>query len=375
MWDAVREMIDPRTPPTWAEHHHETLTYAGLHAMPQHAVVGLLLGDTDASDPLDGLLKRDAFQRACVDLARRSGNAVSGRIGSHGVALLFANATRAKLVDVAHKAAVTARRFGLALHAGISLPEAPAVLSTRYETALHAAEKALSERLAIVFGEPRPERSARRVRVLRDQLAHGAGESPGVLSPRFDQYIESVVVHCGYRIEPVRAQLEIGLQKLVEPLLQTGALDERAFDDMCIALENSANDASTVSAVSGLYRRLVSDIASVLLSPIRARQQRGIEGGLRFIREHLSEPLSLARVARASGFASGYFSKLFRREQNVPFESYVRQLRIERAKQMLADTTLSVERVRRLSGFQTRSLFFRAFHESTGVTPQAFRRH
>jgi transcriptional regulator GlxA family with amidase domain len=58
----------------------------------------------------------------------------------------------------------------------------------------------------------------------------------------------------------------------------------------------------------------------------------------------------------------------------VAFERYVRQLRIKRAEQMLTDTTLSVERVRRLSGFQTRSLFFRAFRESSGMTPQGFRR-
>ena len=74
-----------------------------------------------------------------------------------------------------------------------------------------------------------------------------------------------------------------------------------------------------------------------------------------------------------AGFAPGYFSKLFKRDEGVTFERYLRALRVERARQMLYATRLSVERVRQLAGFRTRSYFNRVFRQSFGTTPIAYR--
>jgi transcriptional regulator GlxA family with amidase domain len=74
-----------------------------------------------------------------------------------------------------------------------------------------------------------------------------------------------------------------------------------------------------------------------------------------------------------AGFSPNHFSRLFRASEKVPFEHYVRALRVERAKQMLSRTTLSVERIAQLSGFATGPYFQRVFKEVAGTTPGAFR--
>jgi len=174
-------------------------------------------------------------------------------------------------------------------------------------------------------------------------------------------------------LESTRAHLEAGLERLAEPLLATGALDQRSFDDLYASVERVAEDAPTVTELVAPYRRLVSDIESALQSSTSARQNRSTRRALSFIREHLSEPLRLAQVARVAGFAPGYFSKLFKREEGVTFEDHVRQVRVARAKQMLTSTSLSVERVGKLSGFAGRSHFQRVFKEAVGSTPLAYR--
>ena len=92
------------------------------------------------------------------------------------------------------------------------------------------------------------------------------------------------------------------------------------------------------------------------------------------MREHLAERLTLARVARIAGFAPGYFSTLLSRTEHATFRNYLSTLRLARAKQMLVATILSVERVGQLCGFPTRSRFHRAFRQSTGLTPDRYRK-
>ena len=68
---------------------------------------------------------------------------------------------------------------------------------------------------------------------------------------------------------------------------------------------------------------------------------------LSFIREHLGEALTLERVARAAGFAPKYFSQLFHQSEGMSYATYLRDLRLARAKEMLKLSRLSVDRVAR----------------------------
>ena len=36
------------------------------------------------------------------------------------------------------------------------------------------------------------------------------GENATLLAPRFERYIQAVLLHCSYRLEPVRAELAAG---------------------------------------------------------------------------------------------------------------------------------------------------------------------
>jgi len=107
--------------------------------------------------------------------------------------------------------------------------------------------------------------------------------------------------------------------------------------------------------------------------PVVARQDRGTKRARAFMDEHFSEPLTLAKVARVAGFAPDYFSKLWKREEGTTFELYLQSLRVERGKQMLRGTSLSVEGIRKLCGFRTRNYFHQVFKAKVGVTPTRYR--
>ncbi|HEV8246979.1 MAG TPA: AraC family transcriptional regulator [Polyangiaceae bacterium] len=377
MWDSARDMVSERNSVGWATDRARLLR-SELNRMPEHVVVGLVRSEQEPNDPVDELLRREAFQRACTSLARKLGNVVCGQVGDHGVAFLVNHAgsgarARTKLVDVATRASALARRFGLSLRSGISQKSGQASLPACFRAALEAAEMGLTRDQSIVMAEPRGEPSFWDLKKLRMQLRESLREEPGLMAPRFDRYIEAVLQHSGYRSEPVRTELDAGLEWIAEPLLATGALDQKSFQDLCTRLERAAAEATTVKALVLLYRQCISDIERAIRYPTTARRHRGIDRAVLFMREHSSEPLTLAQVARAAGFAPDYFSRIFRRTQGVTFEHFLQQLRVAQSKQMLRETTLGLDGISKLSGFANRIYFHKVFKDSVGMTPIEYR--
>src|SRR5258708_37256348 len=123
VWEVARPLVDESTSRIWSSQHSiNQLHDLGIQKSPDHVSVGLLVSREGDSDPVENVLKRDAFQRACVELGRTAGNVLSGRIGDHGVTLLSAaqgseERSRRKIVDLPERAAVLApQRFGLNVH-------------------------------------------------------------------------------------------------------------------------------------------------------------------------------------------------------------------------------------------------------------------
>ena len=378
-WDAVRSMIDERTSRLWSR---PALTNAlrrlGLASAADQALVGLLVRKREI-DPVDEVLGHDAFQRACVGLARNTDKAICGQVGDHGVVFVSGQAgtsqrRRQRLLDLGDKAATLAESYGFRLHLGLSSLPASATLSEHYQAALEGAESALSQGVRIAQVKPGAARALPALSELRQRLASSVEERAGVLSARFDRYLEAVALHSGHRLDPARVHLEAGFERMAETLLADGTLEHKSFDDMRVALQQASSEARTVTELFAAYRRAVADIIEAVERPVPAHRDRSLRRALGYIAKHYSEPLSLTTVARVAGFAPNYFSILFKRREKTTFESYVRRLRIERAKHLLATTDFHAARVAQLSGLGTRQYMARVFQQSVGMTPRECRR-
>ncbi|HEV8245999.1 MAG TPA: hypothetical protein VGP93_09535, partial [Polyangiaceae bacterium] len=89
MWAAARSMVNERKIRAWTTRDSQDgLTALGLARKPQHAIVGLVVGREEEAEPVDELLRRQAFQRACTVLARKQSGVISGQVGDRGVVFL-----------------------------------------------------------------------------------------------------------------------------------------------------------------------------------------------------------------------------------------------------------------------------------------------
>ena len=277
MWEAVRMMVDPVTARIWASSYClPRRRDLHLRRMPEHALVGLIGGSRNELDPVDEILRRYEFQRACLGLALSRGDLATGPVGSHGVAFLLPSErsearSRAKVTEIAERAAALGRRqFRLRLHFGASSVKPGASLPLRYQRALAAAEKALSQDSALEHAPHNVEYTENAVRNSRAELARLAREPTGRLTTRFERYIDTVISHSGYQVEVVRAELGAGFERMAEPFVTSGALDPKSWSDVVGSLDRASDAAVTLRDVVEAYRRAVPDIEQALREPPRA---------------------------------------------------------------------------------------------------------
>ena len=92
-----------------------------------------------------------------------------------------------------------------------------------------------------------------------------------------------------------------------------------------------------------------------------------------YIREHYTEELSMQDVARAMNYSDAYFCKLFKQCFKVNFSAWLNEFRVEKAKELLSATRLSVREVSLACGYADANYFARVFKRVTGMTPSEYR--
>lgn len=93
-----------------------------------------------------------------------------------------------------------------------------------------------------------------------------------------------------------------------------------------------------------------------------------------YIHENFAQALTVESVAKKFYFSTNYFSRIFHREIGVGFNSYLNCYRVDKAKEMLGETELSVGEISFVCGFGSISQFNRVFRSVTGTTPREFRK-
>lgn len=94
-----------------------------------------------------------------------------------------------------------------------------------------------------------------------------------------------------------------------------------------------------------------------------------------YIYDHLHEQITLKQLAELENLNESYFSKLFAKEVGTTVKSYILQVKISTAKNMLEKTGYSASVIADSLGFSSQSAFTAAFKKISGVTPTEYRLH
>lgn len=112
--------------------------------------------------------------------------------------------------------------------------------------------------------------------------------------------------------------------------------------------------------------RIISQREEDAVRPVRLAKQ--------FIHNHYQEQITLEEVSEYVGLTPAYFSVMFKKETEIGFAKYLISERIEGAKELLRETSLSVADICRKVGYNDPKHFTRLFEKNVGVKPAVYRK-
>ena len=92
------------------------------------------------------------------------------------------------------------------------------------------------------------------------------------------------------------------------------------------------------------------------------------------IQERYTENITLTELAETYKISTGHLSNLIKRELKLSFSEYIAARRIQRAKELLADDTLSIEQIAGMVGYKDYFYFTKVFKKVAGVSPSKYRK-
>lgn len=198
----------------------------------------------------------------------------------------------------------------------------------------------------------------------------------------------SQVEFLSVRISPVLVNelvAEIGLTRTTADIVfrETSVTDETITRmAYAIAAELADDRLGHEAMLDSIVRQLVIHLlrchltvrksAEIELSragPVDRRLRRAIE----FMHDNFDRELALEEIAAAAYLSEYYFARLFKQITGLTPHVYLANLRLERARKLLAETALPISEIAAAVGYQSQSHFTKVFKSVTGVTPRAYR--
>ena len=91
-----------------------------------------------------------------------------------------------------------------------------------------------------------------------------------------------------------------------------------------------------------------------------------------YIEEHVTEHLSLNEVAAVFGISPNYLSQLFKKYNDMGYNDYVTQCKMDEAKKLLGNGDYKVYEVAELLGFESAFYFSKVFKKVVGIPPTEY---
>ncbi len=196
--------------------------------------------------------------------------------------------------------------------------------------------------------------------VFHPRLVGGAAESIF-----WQNYVLPIIEHRSFRILRLvpSEQRDAAMLGYIETAWQCCKSEPRGYE---LQVRSALSDflLETLDCIPGRE--------TALSAKTRRREER-MKQMLEYIRNHLREEMSVAEIARAASISESECIRCFRNTIGVTPIKYVRQLRLQRAAELLKTTDKKIVEIGEECGFQEMSYFSRVFREQFSRTPSQYR--
>ena len=193
-----------------------------------------------------------------------------------------------------------------------------------------------------------------------------AEKLPQLTAALFEKAAKELVSADSVRAAAERAVISMihGLEKGVCPHKQI------IPDNFSVMIRNIDN----ATELKELLDSYLSGTAEIMKKNMAYASSPEISKIIRYVSTHLDEDISLDSIAAYVNMNSSYFSRHFKNKTGSNFVDFLSNMRIEKAKELLLETGLSIDEISYRVGHVNKAYFTKVFKKITGQNPGEFRK-
>ncbi len=131
---------------------------------------------------------------------------------------------------------------------------------------------------------------------------------------------------------------------------------------------------NTTPKIRELLSQIIDDCCSFISSKNEKAGKKITEHIKAFVALNYGDPnLSVGMIAQKFDMNANYLSTLFKKETESVLSAYITAVRIEKAKEILKNEHLKLEKVAHMCGYESIRTFSRVFTNQVGITPGKYR--
>jgi AraC family transcriptional regulator, arabinose operon regulatory protein len=122
-----------------------------------------------------------------------------------------------------------------------------------------------------------------------------------------------------------------------------------------------------------LFSQLLEIDSQNEIEPSKVSKDEVINKALMFINLNYHTDIDVNLLCNYVSYSRSYFSKLFKLKVGLSIPKYINEVRIQRAKLLLKDTSLNICEIAKSIGFEDPFYFSKVFKIVTGISPVTYR--
>jgi AraC-like DNA-binding protein/ligand-binding sensor protein len=182
-----------------------------------------------------------------------------------------------------------------------------------------------------------------------------------------------ILFSSGYNFTKIRARVYELIVMLSRTAIDAGASQEYTFQlthEFFVKSQDIHNRENLCYYMTKIANRLIDGI----FSSIEVKNSDIIRKAIQYIRRNYPQKISLDTVAHVVDLSPSYFGKIFKKELNYNFNTFLNAVRIEKSMDLLLHEDLRLVNIPSMVGFADQSYFTKVFKRMTGVSPYSFRK-
>ena len=174
---------------------------------------------------------------------------------------------------------------------------------------------------------------------------------------------EGKILFIGFEYDDTEYKLEQGIFQSTDT--EIASLFYKIFE------EYKVQDIGYQSATKSLLNVLL--ITALRTSRTESKQCKNLDYIRAYIEQYYNTKINFTELAALSGYSCDYFRSIFKKRFGVSPQTYMINIRLERAKEMLEATSLSCTEIAYRCGFSNSAQLSVMFKKHFGVLPSAFK--